>query len=91
MFTPVGDKLAICFAYRLHMVPKITVLRMQQVADEFEVHLNSVENWRQHWGKFGLVGLFGGRHTGRPRKLSDEEQRELGWVFRSLCIDVNYA
>jgi len=41
-------------------------LTLQQVADEFEVHLNSVENWRQRWDELGLVGLFEGRHTGRP-------------------------
>jgi transposase len=57
-------------------------LTLQQVADEFEVHLNSVENWRQRWDEFGLVGLFEGRHTGRPRKLSDEEQRELSALAR---------
>ena len=34
------------------------------------------------WDDFGLVGLFEGRHTGRPRKLSDEEQRELGDLAR---------
>lgn len=57
-------------------------LTLQQVADEFEVHLNSVENWRQRWDEFGLVGLFEGRHTGRPRKLSGEKQRELGALAR---------
>lgn len=57
-------------------------LTLQQVADEFEVHLNSVENWYQRWNECGLVGLFEGRHTGRPRKLSDEEQRELGVLAR---------
>lgn len=57
-------------------------LTLQQVADEFEVHLNSVENWCQRWDEFGLVGLFEGRHTGRPRKLSDEEQRQLGDLAR---------
>jgi transposase len=57
-------------------------LTLKQVANEFEVYLNSVENWRQSWDEFGLVGLFEGRHTGRPRKLSDEEQRELGDLAR---------
>jgi transposase len=57
-------------------------LTLQQVADEFEVHLNSVENWRQRWNQFGLVGLFEGRHTGRPPKLSDEERRRLGDLAR---------
>ena len=59
-------------------------LTLQQVADEFEVHLNSVENWRQRWDDFGLVGLFEGRHTGRPRKLSDEERRQLGDLARDI-------
>lgn len=59
-------------------------LTLQQVADEFDVHLNSVENWRQRWGEFGLVGLFEGRHTGRPRKLSTGEQSELGELARDV-------
>lgn len=57
-------------------------LTLQQVANEFEVHLNSVENWRQRWDEFGLVGLFEGRHTGRPPKLSEEERRQLGDLAR---------
>ncbi|MCY0912279.1 helix-turn-helix domain-containing protein [Massilia antarctica] len=57
-------------------------LTLQQVADEFEVHLNSVENWRRRWDEFGLVGLFEGRHTGRPPKLSDEERHQLGDLAR---------
>ena len=56
-------------------------LTLQQVADEFEVHLNSVGNRRQRWDEFSLVGLLG-RHTGRPRKLSDEERRQLGDLAR---------
>lgn len=27
-------------------------LTLQQTADEFSVHLNSVEQWRQRWGKY---------------------------------------
>lgn len=52
-------------------------MTLQQVADEFEVHLNSVEHWRQYWLKLGVVGLFEGRHSGRPPKLSPQEQQEL--------------
>jgi transposase len=49
-------------------------LTQKQVAEEFEVHLNSVENWHQRWDKFGLVGLFEGQHAGRPPNVSDEER-----------------
>ncbi len=41
---------------------------LQQVADEFGVHLNSVENWWQRWKTLGLAGLYEGQHTGRPPK-----------------------
>jgi transposase len=41
-------------------------LTLQRTADEFGVHLNSVEQWRQRWSKLGLAGLYEGRHTGRP-------------------------
>lgn len=50
---------------------------LQQVADEFKVHLNSVEHWRQCWLRLGLVGLYEGRHSGRPPTLSREQDREL--------------
>ncbi|MGJ9420698.1 transposase [Massilia sp. CMS3.1] len=58
-------------------------LTLQQTADEFTVHLNSVEQWRQRWGKFGLVGLYEGRHTGRPRKWTAQQQRALGELANS--------
>jgi transposase len=47
-------------------------LTLQQTADEFMVHLNSVEQWRQRWNKLGLAGLYEGRHTGRPKKWTSE-------------------
>src|SRR4029077_8699063 len=50
---------------------------LQQVADEFEVHINSVEHWRQCWVKLGLVGLYEGCHSGRPPALSRKQEREL--------------
>lgn len=53
-------------------------LTLQQTADEFMVHLNSVEQWRQRWNKFGLVGLHEGRHTGRPRKWTPQQRQALG-------------
>src|SRR5436190_1490117 len=53
-------------------------MTLQQVANEFDVHLNSVEHWRQCWVKLGLVGLYEGWHSGRPPTLSGEQQRELG-------------
>ncbi|WP_169444429.1 helix-turn-helix domain-containing protein, partial [Massilia niastensis] len=28
-------------------------LTLQETADEFSVHLNSVEQWRQRWNKLG--------------------------------------
>jgi hypothetical protein len=40
------------------------------------------ENWRQRWDEFGLVGLFEGRHTGRPSTLSHEERCQLGDLAR---------
>jgi transposase len=57
-------------------------MTMQQVADEFEVHLNSVEHWRQCWLRLGLVGLYEGRHSGRPPTFSREQQRELHQLAR---------
>lgn len=53
-------------------------LTLQKTADEFGVHLNSVEQWRQRWNKLGLAGLYQGRHTGRPRKWTPQQQQALG-------------
>ena len=52
-------------------------LTLQQVADEFGVHLNSVEKWKQRWHAMGLVGLLEGHHSGRPPTLSIPERRAL--------------
>ena len=50
-------------------------LTLQQTANEFHVHLNSIEAWRQRWNKQGLIGLYEGRHTGRKRKWTAAQQR----------------
>jgi len=52
-------------------------LTLQQVANEFTVHLNSVEHWRQHWNKDGLIGLYEGHHSGRPPKWNETQQQVL--------------
>lgn len=52
-------------------------LTLQQTADEFDVHLNSVEQWRQRWERLGLAGLYEGRHTGRRPKWSTQQQDAL--------------
>ncbi len=53
-------------------------LTLKQVAEEFEVHLNSVEHWRQCWLRLGLVGLQEGARSGRPPSLSRQQRRALG-------------
>jgi transposase len=58
-------------------------MTLHQVANEFEVLINSVEHWRQCWAKLGLVGLYEGWHSGRPPTLSSEKQQEL----RTLAAD----
>lgn len=47
-------------------------LTRQKTADEFGVHLNSVEQWWQRWSKLSLAGLYEGHHTGRPTKWTSE-------------------
>ena len=53
-------------------------LTLQQTADEFMVHINSIEQWRQRWNRMGLAGLYEGRHTGRPAKWSPAQREALG-------------
>ena len=52
-------------------------LTLPQTANEFHVHLNSIEAWRQRWNKQGLIGLYEGRHTGRKRKWTAAQQETL--------------
>ena len=54
-------------------------LTLQQTADEFMVHLNSVEQWRQRWKKLGLAGL---RRTsyGQAEKMDSPTARSVGRV-----------
>jgi len=52
-------------------------LTLQQTANEFHVHLNSIEAWRQRWNKQRLMGLYEGHHTGRKRKWTDQQQETL--------------
>ena len=60
-------------------------LTLQQTPDEIMVYLNSVEQWRQRWNKLGLVGLYEGRHTGRPAKWSAEQQTALAELAEVEC------
>lgn len=53
-------------------------LTLQQTADEFMVHINSIEQWRKRWSRLGLAGLYEGRHTGRPTKWSPSQREKLG-------------
>ncbi len=50
---------------------------LQQTADEFTVHLNSVERWHQQWKKFGLSGLYEGHRTERRAKWRPQQQEAL--------------
>jgi len=58
-------------------------LTLQETADEFSVHFNRVEQWRQRWNKLWLAGLYDGRHTGRPRKWTPQQQQALGELAHS--------
>ena len=53
-------------------------LTLQETADEFMVHINSVEQWRQRWNRLGLAGMYVGRHTGRPTKWSLAQREAFG-------------
>jgi hypothetical protein len=61
-------------------------LTLQETADEFSVHLNSVEQWRQRWNKLGVAGLYEGRNTGRPRKWTPRSTVAAGRQPCSLSI-----
>ncbi len=45
-------------------------LTYKQLAQEFDVHLSTVNEWVRRWERAGLVGLIGRQHSGRPPKLT---------------------
>lgn len=51
-----------------------------QVAQEFDVHLNSVRAWMRRWQTAGLVGLQEEHREGRPTKLSPVVAQRLRQV-----------
>ncbi len=56
----------------------------QEVADFFGVNVRSVQRWMQAYRERGLRGLKAKPATGRPPKLSAEQQRQvLRWFRRS--------
>jgi len=73
-------------------------LTLQKTADEFGVHLNSVEQWRQRWGKLGLVGLYegviaAGEESGRcssNRHLPNWRNLQVG-PWSHCCVRSNKA
>lgn len=45
-------------------------MTLRQVAEQFDVHINSVDYWRQCRMRVGLVGLYQGYHSYWQPKLS---------------------
>ena len=84
---------------RAHAVLRLSQgFTLQETADEFMVHINSVEQWRQRWNRLGLAGMYEGRHTGRPTKWSPAQRKafaELAQIERgrqaSCCANSNNA
>ena len=55
--------------WRTHGILRLSQgLTLQQTADEFMVHLNIVEHWRQRWKKLGLAGAVQRSPHGLPKK-----------------------
>lgn len=57
-------------------------LTLQKTADEFGLHLDSVERWRQRWNTLGWPSCTRG-HTGRPRKWTPQQQEAPGELAHS--------
>jgi hypothetical protein len=71
---------------------------LQKTADEFGVHMNSVEQWRQRWGSLGwpdrTKGVIpAGRGSGRPssnRLLASWHNPEAG-PWSHCCVRLSKA
>jgi transposase len=56
----------------------------QEVANFFGVHVRSVQRWMRSYRERGLRGLRPTPATGRPPRLSPQQERQvLGWFCRS--------
>lgn len=44
-----------------------------ELARDYQVHENSVRHWVACWQAKGIVGLFEGHRSGRPRKLPEKK------------------
>jgi hypothetical protein len=58
-------------------------LTLQKTADEFSVHLKQCRAVASALGKLGLAGLYEGRHTGRRRKRTSQQQQALAELAQS--------
>lgn len=47
------------------------------IAQAYTVGLETVVRWFNRWERLGMVGLQDGLRSGRPEKLTPEEQRRV--------------
>ena len=66
------------FLHRLHCVLLVAQgSSCYQVAEWFEEHPCTVERWVQNFHKYDLEGLRDEQKTGRPRKVRDDQLKQL--------------
>jgi transposase len=56
--------------------------KIDEIAQAYTVDRETVVRWFNRWERLGLVGLQDSRRSGRPEKLTSEEQRRVQHLFK---------
>lgn len=76
------------YDHRLHGVLLVAQgMTCPEVAKLLGDSPRTVENWVHEFEKLGLAGLTEGERSGRPRRLGEDQLKEIGAVLRRMPRD----
>jgi transposase len=65
--------------------------KINDIANIYQVDRDSVSIWIDDWEKYGLIGLFDEVKSGRPTKLTKEEQQKAIEYIQEEPRSVKYT
>jgi transposase len=72
------------YDHRLHALLMVAQGRKcSEVAELFGDATRTVQYWAQRFEEEGFAGLYDAEKPGRPRRLSEEQIKEIGTALRS--------
>ena len=79
------------FLHRLHCVLLVAQgCSCYQVAEWFGEHPCTLERWIHHFHDYGLEGLMDEQKTGRPRKVRDDQLKQLQGDVSKKPFELEY-